>query len=91
MIKGVSYVEENNILIVKNSNGEQITIDHEPYTDTFVNTLQADWRVWDGIYGKYNEDSTDYEPWCHQSILALAKELVFYSDEVGITNMYVPK
>ena len=91
IITGVSYDEEKNILIVKYSSGEQITIDHEPYTDTFINTLQADWKVWDATYGKFDEDRTDYEPLCHQSILALAKELGVYSGDVCRTNMYVPK
>ena len=91
IITGVSYDEEKNILTVKNSNGVKITIGHEPYTDTFVNTLQADWKVWDATYGKFDEDRKDYEPWCHQSILALAKELGVYSGDVGRTNMYVPK
>lgn len=91
IITGVSYDEEKNILIVKNSSGKQITIDHEPYTDTFVKTIQVDWKVWDAQYGKYDEDRTDYEPWCHQSILALAKELCVYSGDIEKINMYVPQ
>ena len=91
IITGVSYDVKNNILIVKNSSGEQITIDHEPYTDTFVNTIQKDWKIWDTLCGKLDEDRYDYEPLCHQSILALAKELGVYFDEVEKSNMYLPK
>lgn len=91
IITGVSYDEEKNILIVKNSGGKQIAIDHEPYTDTFVKIIQADWKVWDATYGKFDEDRNDYEPLCHQSIIALAKELGVYSGDIGKSNMYVPK
>lgn len=89
IITGVSYDEEKNILIVKNSSGKEIILNFEPYTDSFVKIIQADWKEWDNTIGKYDENRSDYEPWCHKNIKALAKELGLYSGDIKKTDMYI--
>ena len=89
IITGVSYDEEKNILVVKNSSGEQITIKREPYTPNFVKTIRSQWEEWDKSCGKYEEDRTDYEPWCHKNMKSLAKTLGLYEGEIDKKDMYV--
>jgi hypothetical protein len=88
IITGVSYDPEKNQLIVKSRNSRIILTD-EPNIDLFRSTLQKDWKEWDTKYGVHDEDRTDYEPWCHASLKALAKELGVNDGFDG--QMYVDK
>ena len=90
IIIGVSYNQETNVLIVKNSSDEEITISFEPETQLFKKIIYEDWKEWDEKYGKLDEDRTDYKPLCHNSIKSLAKELGIYDNEkMNYKNMYI--
>ena len=90
IITGVSYNQETNVLIVKNSSDEEITISFEPETQLFKKIIYEDWKEWDEKYGKLDEDRTDYKPLCHNSIKSLAKELGLYDNEkMNYKNMYI--
>ena len=73
IIKGISY--KDNVLIVKNLQGQEITLDYEPDSDMFKQGLYLKWRDWDTKYGINDSDRTDYEPWAHNSLKSLAMEL----------------
>ena len=72
-VKGISY--KDNVLIVKNLQGQEITLDNEPDSDMFKQGLYLKWRDWDTKYGINDSDRTDYEPWAHNSLKSLAMEL----------------
>jgi hypothetical protein len=81
IITGVSY--ENNVLIVKDSNGDNIELTTEPDNIKFTNTLYNDWKNWDSSYGKYeDEDRSDYEPFAYDSMKSLANELNLTNENV---------
>ena len=74
-IKFQEYNESENKLTVildhANTNSQEeevLTLTGEPDTKLFENTLYKDWENWDKKFGKYDEDRSDYEPWCLNSI-----------------------
>ena len=90
IITGVSYNQETNVLIVKNSSDKEIIISFEPESQLFKKIIYEDWKEWDEKYGKLDEDRTDYKPLCHNSIKSLAKELGLYDNEkMNYKNMYI--
>ncbi|VVU95010.1 hypothetical protein CPAV1605_735 [seawater metagenome] len=72
IIKGVSFTE--NCLIVKDYADNTIKLTDEPDHQMFE-TFHWKWKAWDNKYGKYDEDRTDYEPYCHKNRQTLAMEL----------------
>tara|TARA_B110000285_G_scaffold217141_1_gene265167 strand:- start:326 stop:724 length:399 start_codon:yes stop_codon:yes gene_type:complete len=85
LIKGESYDEKKNILVVKNNKGHSITLSSEPNIEYFKNTLFKDWGLWDSVYGKfYDDDRCDYKPWAHKDLKSLAAELGLYSKGMGM-------
>jgi len=78
IITGVSY--ENDILKVKDNEGNVITLENEPNNNMFENTIYTDWKIFDqpGI-----EDRSDYEPWAYSSKKSLALDLQLDKLEKG--------
>ena len=78
-INSAKYTEDNELEVeIKFSDGEDIkklTLNEEPDHTLFEITLYKDWKKWDETYGIYDEDRSDYEPWCFNSIKSLAIEI----------------
>ena len=70
IITGVSY--ENDILKVKDSEGNIITLENEPDNNMFKNTIYLDWKIFNQ---PDIENRTDYEPWAYSSKKSLALDL----------------
>jgi hypothetical protein len=79
IITGVSFKE--GILIVKNLQGKEITLDNEPDSNMFKQGLHFQWQQWDTKYGAHDSDRTDYEPWAHNSLKSLAMEFGLIPNE----------
>ena len=79
IIKGISY--KDNVLIVNNLQGEEITLDNQPDSDMFKQGLHSKWREWDTKYSINDSDRTDYEPWAHNSLKSLAMEFGLIPNE----------
>ena len=78
IITGVSY--ENDILKVKDSKGNIITLENEPDNNMFKNTIYMDWKIFDQ---PDIENRTDYEPWAYSSKKSLALDLQLDKLEKG--------
>ncbi len=77
IISGVSF--KDGTLIVKNSEGETFTLNTQPNIESFKESLFKEWKDWDTKYGKNDEDRTDYEPWCYNSLETLAMDLGLFA------------
>jgi hypothetical protein len=76
IITGVSY--ENDILKVKDSEDNIITLENEPDNNMFENTIYVDWKLFDS---PYIENRSDYEPWAYASKKSLAIDLKICKEE----------
>lgn len=78
-INSGKYTEDNKLEVdIKFSNDEDIkklTLNDEPDHELFENTLYKDWKLWDNMYGIYDENRSDYEPWSFNSLKSLAIEM----------------
>jgi hypothetical protein len=74
LIKGISYDEITNTLVISSDNGN-IKLTDDPDLEWFDDTVKTAWKKWDDLRGEaMEEDRCDYRPWAYASIKSLALE-----------------
>ena len=86
-IKSAKYTKEENLEIeIKFPDSdipEKLTLTNEPNTTLFENTVYKDWNLWDKTHGIYDEDRSDYEPWCYNSRKSIGSTMNVYDVKKG--------
>ena len=58
-----------------------IKVKQDPSIEDFKTIIYNEWVKWDAKCGQYDEDRTDFEPWGHISLEAIAHEHKCLSEE----------